>query len=166
MRTLARSAVLITWVAVMIALVVRSGAVREPLTPSRPLPAEASEQWHGIYGEGKKIGYSHRVRDGARNPCARGTETLMGEATGYRLRERNREVFARSQKPEAPLQFAPSEEVTRSTSSTVVRPSRAFCNPPSRSVVIPAAIARLRSSSVVACAMTRLRISSVIGRSS
>ena len=62
MRTLARSAVLITWVAVMITLVVRSGAVREPLTPSRPLPAEASEQWHGIYGEGKKIGYSHRVR--------------------------------------------------------------------------------------------------------
>ena len=62
MRTLARSAVLITWAAVMVALVVRGGAVREPPTPSRPLSAEASEQWHGIYGEGKKIGYSHRVR--------------------------------------------------------------------------------------------------------
>ncbi|HSD11398.1 MAG TPA: transglutaminase-like domain-containing protein [Candidatus Binatia bacterium] len=62
LRTLARSAVLITWVAVMVALVVRSRTVREPLTPSRPLPHEGSEQWQGIYGEGKKIGYSHRVR--------------------------------------------------------------------------------------------------------
>jgi transglutaminase-like putative cysteine protease len=46
----------------MAALVVHSRGLREPVAPPRALPAEASEQWHGIYGGGKKIGYSRRVR--------------------------------------------------------------------------------------------------------
>jgi hypothetical protein len=54
---------LIVWAAVMIAMAARtSGLLRESPGPARPLPPEASERWHGIYGEGKKIGYSHRVR--------------------------------------------------------------------------------------------------------
>ncbi len=46
----------------MAALVARNRGPREPLASPRALPAEANEQWHGIYGEGKKIGYSRRVR--------------------------------------------------------------------------------------------------------
>jgi Transglutaminase-like superfamily len=46
----------------MAALVARNGGLREPLASPRALPAEANEQWHGIYSEGKKIGYSRRVR--------------------------------------------------------------------------------------------------------
>src|SRR5215475_4373249 len=46
----------------MAALVVRSQEVRAPLASPRALLAETSEQWHGIYGEGRKIGYSRRVR--------------------------------------------------------------------------------------------------------
>lgn len=47
----------------MVLLVVRSGALRAtPPTPPKPLPAEAKEVWSGIYGGGKKVGYSHRVR--------------------------------------------------------------------------------------------------------
>jgi len=63
LRTFWRSAVLILWAAVMMVMVARTGGLfREPPATPRPLPAEASERWHGIYGEGKKIGYSHRVR--------------------------------------------------------------------------------------------------------
>ncbi|HUE38363.1 MAG TPA: hypothetical protein VMR29_02610, partial [Candidatus Binatia bacterium] len=63
MRTLWRSAVLFVWVAVMIALAARSGGFsRATAPPPRPLAAQTSERWQGIYGEGKKVGYSHRVR--------------------------------------------------------------------------------------------------------
>jgi transglutaminase-like putative cysteine protease len=62
-RTLLRSLVLLTWAAVMAALVIRSLPPRAiPAPPSRPLPAEAREDWHSIYSGGAKIGYSHRVR--------------------------------------------------------------------------------------------------------
>ena len=46
--------------AVMIART-RGSSAPAPLS-SQPLAAEASEQWQGIYGNGKKIGYSHRLR--------------------------------------------------------------------------------------------------------
>lgn len=81
MRTLARSAVLITWLAAMAAIVLRTPNRPEALAPSGPVPVEAkrsdgriepgacpdsscrpSEQWHGIYGNGAKIGYAHRLR--------------------------------------------------------------------------------------------------------
>jgi len=33
-----------------------------PATALRPLPAEATEQWYGVYSQGRKVGYQHRVR--------------------------------------------------------------------------------------------------------
>jgi transglutaminase-like putative cysteine protease len=47
----------------MAALLIRSLPPRAVPAPSAPpLPAEAREQWHSIYGGEAKIGYSHRVR--------------------------------------------------------------------------------------------------------
>ena len=54
MRTLFRSAVFLTWAAVMAALAASSLLARGPATALRPLPAEASEQWYGVYSQGRK----------------------------------------------------------------------------------------------------------------
>lgn len=62
MRMLFRSAVFLSWAAVMAVLAASSLSLRAPATALRPLPAEASEQWYGVYSQGKKVGYQHRVR--------------------------------------------------------------------------------------------------------
>lgn len=62
MRALFRSLVFLSWAAVMAVLAASSFSLRGPATALRPLPAEASEQWYGVYSQGKKVGYQHRVR--------------------------------------------------------------------------------------------------------
>jgi Transglutaminase-like superfamily len=62
MRTLFRSAVFVSWAVVMAVLATSSLSPRAPASAPRPLPAEASEKWYGVYSEGRKVGYQHRVR--------------------------------------------------------------------------------------------------------
>lgn len=63
MRTLARVLVFLSWAAVMVVLFRREHAVSEPANaPPAPLPAGASEEWQGVYGSGKKIGWAHSRR--------------------------------------------------------------------------------------------------------
>src|SRR5258705_65444 len=76
----------------MVALAVRSGAFsRATATAPRPVAAEHREEWHGIYRDQQKIGYSHRVR----TPTADGFTfesdtsiwlTLMGSSQQVRTR--------------------------------------------------------------------------------
>jgi hypothetical protein len=69
---------LIVWAAVMITLAARTGGLfRQPPAPARPLSPEANERWHGIYGDGKKIGYSHRVRTPTADGFTVGADTQM-----------------------------------------------------------------------------------------
>lgn len=82
MRTPLRSIVLLSWAAVMALLVARSLPRPEPAAPpSHTLPPESSEQWHGIYGEGRKIGYAHRVR----SPTAEGFTIAADSSIELRL---------------------------------------------------------------------------------
>ena len=46
----------------MVALAASSFSLRAPATALRTLPAEATEQWYGVYFHGRKVGYQHRVR--------------------------------------------------------------------------------------------------------
>ena len=46
----------------MAALFASTVSFRGPTTALRPLPAEAAEQWYGVYARGQKVGYSHRTR--------------------------------------------------------------------------------------------------------
>jgi hypothetical protein len=62
MRTLFRSTVFLVWAAVMVALVASTRSPRSTAPALRPLPAEASEKWYGVYAQGRKVGYQRRVR--------------------------------------------------------------------------------------------------------
>ena len=46
----------------MAILAASTSSPRAPVLAIRPLPAEASEQWYGVYTQGRKVGYQHRVR--------------------------------------------------------------------------------------------------------
>lgn len=46
----------------MAALFTSTASLHGPATVLRPLPAEAKEQWYGVYAQGRKVGYSHRTR--------------------------------------------------------------------------------------------------------
>jgi transglutaminase-like putative cysteine protease len=48
-----------------------------PPIAAGPLPAEAREEWHSIYGGGTKIGYSHRVRTPTADGFAVRADALM-----------------------------------------------------------------------------------------
>ncbi|MGH7896575.1 MAG: hypothetical protein ACREQQ_01390, partial [Candidatus Binatia bacterium] len=77
-RTTLRSAVLVAWAAVMALLVYRNQPPRSPeATVREPLPAERRELWQGIYREGVKVGYSHRLRTPTEDGFRVETETVV-----------------------------------------------------------------------------------------
>ncbi len=62
-RTVLRSVIFLAWGAVMAALVASNRLpMGKELAAVGPLPAEAREQWYGVYASGRKVGYSHRAR--------------------------------------------------------------------------------------------------------
>jgi len=76
MRTLFRSTVFLVWAAVMVALVASTWSPRSTVTAVRPLPAEASEKWYGVYSQGRKVGYQRRVRTPSADGFTVESETL------------------------------------------------------------------------------------------
>jgi len=76
MRTLFRSTVFLVWAAVMVALVASTWSPRSTVTAVRPLPAEASEKWYGVYSQGRKVGYQRRVRTPSADGFTVENETL------------------------------------------------------------------------------------------
>ncbi|MBI2962554.1 MAG: transglutaminase domain-containing protein [Deltaproteobacteria bacterium] len=76
----------------MALLIARSRPRPEPPpAPASTLPAISGEEWRGIYGEGRKIGYAHRVRSPTADGFAIAAESaielrLMGAAQSVRTR--------------------------------------------------------------------------------
>ena len=91
-RSLLRGTILVAWVAVMVALALRSRPPPPiPAPAPDPVPAETSEEWQGIYAQGSKIGYSHRLRSPSSDGFTVRAETsmalrLMGDSQVVRTR--------------------------------------------------------------------------------
>ncbi len=60
----------------MAVLAASSLALRAPAPALRPLSAEATENWYGVYSQGRKVGYHHRVRTPSADGFTVASETL------------------------------------------------------------------------------------------